>query len=78
MSIDRFCLVDEKRIYNWMICTEIVEDLQRKGGSSWGDSSVYVMQGGVEYLYTYIEKRPITWGKPPILLLLRCYVLERE
>jgi hypothetical protein len=53
MSIDRFCLIDEKKIYHWMICTEIVEDLQRKGGSSWGNHSVYVMQGGVEYLYIY-------------------------
>src|SRR5271157_5779061 len=53
MSIDKFCLVDEKKIYHWMICTEIVEDLQRKGGSSWGNHSVYVMQGGVEYLYIY-------------------------
>jgi hypothetical protein len=49
MSIDRFCLVDDKKIYHWMICTEIVEDLQRNGGSSWGNHSVYVMQGGVEY-----------------------------
>jgi len=53
MSIDRFCLVDEKKMYHCMICTEIVEELQRKGGSSWGNHSVYVMQGGIEYLYTY-------------------------
>jgi hypothetical protein len=53
MSIDRFCLVDEKKIYNWMICTQIVEELQRKGTDSWSDHTVYVMQGGVEYLYAY-------------------------
>jgi hypothetical protein len=55
MSIDRFCLVDEKKIYKWMICTEIVEDLQRKGCSSSGKHSVYVMQGGIEYLYIYMD-----------------------
>jgi hypothetical protein len=53
MSIDRFCLVDEKKLYHWMICTEIVEDLQRNGTDSWSDHTVYVMQGGVEYLYAY-------------------------
>jgi hypothetical protein len=53
MSIDRFCLIDDKEIYHWMICTEIVEDIQRIGTASWGDHNVYVMQGGIEYLYTY-------------------------
>ena len=53
MSIDRFCLVDEGKIYHWMICTEIVEDIQRNGTASWGNHNVYVMQAGIEYRYTY-------------------------
>jgi len=53
MSIDRFCLVDDRKIYHWVICTEIVEDLQQNGGSAWGNHRVYVMQGGIEYLYIY-------------------------
>ena len=55
MSIDHFCLVDEKKMYHWMICTEIIEDLQRKGGAEYGDNTVYVMQGSIEYLYEYAD-----------------------
>jgi hypothetical protein len=53
MSIDRFCLVDEKKLYHWMICNEIVEDSQCNGTDSWSNHTVHVMQGGVEYLYAY-------------------------
>jgi hypothetical protein len=53
MSIDRFCLVDEKKLYHWMTCTEIVEDLQRNGTDPSSDHTVYMMQDGVEYLYVY-------------------------
>jgi len=47
MSVDRFCLVDEKKLYHWMICTEIVEDFVRNGTGSWSDHTVYVMQGAL-------------------------------
>jgi hypothetical protein len=59
MSIDHWILVDADaksvsgKVYNRMICTEIIEELQAKGSSSWGDHSVYIMQGGIEYLYVY-------------------------
>jgi len=53
VSIDQFCRVDEKKLYHWMICTEIVEDFVRNGTGSWSDHTVYVMQGGIEYLYVY-------------------------
>lgn len=59
MSIDHWILVDANaksvsgKVYNRMICTEIIEELQAKGSSSWGNHSVYIMQGGIEYMYVY-------------------------
>jgi hypothetical protein len=59
MSIDHWILVDANaksvsgKVYNRMICTEIIEELQAKGSSSWGNHSVYTMQGGIEYMYVY-------------------------
>ncbi len=59
MSIDHWILVDANaksvsgKVYNQMICTEIIEELQSKGSSSWGNHSVYIMQGGIEYMYVY-------------------------
>jgi hypothetical protein len=59
MSIDHWILVDANaksvsgKVYNRMICTEIIEELRAKGSSSWGNHSVYIMQGGVEYMYVY-------------------------
>lgn len=53
MSIDHFIYVDKKKIYHRMIYTEIIEQLRRKGTAKWSGHSVYVMQGGIEYLYSY-------------------------
>lgn len=53
MSIDHFIYVDKKKIYHRMICTEIIEQLRREGTAKWSGHSVYVMQGGIEYLNSY-------------------------
>jgi hypothetical protein len=59
MSIDHWILVAANaksvsgKVYNRMICTEIIEELQSKGSSSWSNHSVYIMQAGIEYVYVY-------------------------
>jgi hypothetical protein len=61
MSIDHYIYVTPEpnapqgRVYSRVIIADIIEEVNRKGGADYGDNTVYVMQGSIEYLYGYAD-----------------------
>lgn len=59
MSIDKYCYVTSDsmapsgRKYNYATSREILAELNSKQGKDHGKHTVYIMQHGVEYLYSY-------------------------
>jgi len=59
VSIDHVILVTPElkaplgRVYNRFIVREIPEQINREGGKDYGDTTVYIVQAGCEYLYIY-------------------------
>jgi len=78
MSIDRYIYVKSEpkaplgRTYAWATVREITDDLNNNhGGKEYGQHSIYLVQHGIEHLYTYDDPAHAqedfnTWRAEPL------------